>query len=87
MLSFLEYAEPVAVLPMHDSFIMKNGYEADLKASMQQHFNQMFGKTINIDMEYNDCSPTSLIVTYKNLDELVGNVQANETRLDAWRTS
>ena len=81
MLSFLEYAEPVAVLPMHDSFIMHHGYETELKTLMEQHFQQMFGQAINIDMEYGDYGPISIGPAPTDLDKLLEMETGADKRL------
>jgi len=87
MLSFLEYAKPVAVLPMHDSFIMHHGYEAELKAFMEQHFHQMFGQTINIDMQYGDFGSNPIGAVTTDLDELLAMQSGADKRLDRFLAS
>ena len=86
ILSFLEYAEPVAVLPMHDSFIMHHGYETELKTFMEQHFQQMFGQAINIDVGYENfgSNPTDAVPTH--LDKLLAMQSGADKRLEKFRS-
>lgn len=51
MLSFADYAAPVPVLPVHDSFIVHHGYENELREYMSQHFADMFGMEIQLNMD------------------------------------
>ena len=87
MLSFMDYTTPVTILPVHDSFIMHHGYEAELTQFMQAHFQEMFGCSINLGVEYGINGPAPLVVPSTDLDELLDNAQGNEKRLDAWRLS
>ena len=87
MLSFFEYATPVVVLPMHDSFIMHHGYETELKECMEQHFHQMFGQTINIEMEYGDYGPNPIGAVSKDLDELLAMQSGADKRLSKFFAS
>ena len=87
MLSFLEYAEPVAVLLMHDSFIMHHGYEPELKAFMEQHFQQMFGQAINIDVEYGNYGPNPIVAVPTDLDEILAMQSGADKRLDSFLAS
>ena len=57
MLSFINYPTPVPILPVHDSFIVHSGYEAELKQIMERHFQDMFGFNINIGIEYGVYGP------------------------------
>ena len=43
--------EEVLVLPIHDSFIVRKGYQADLADCMQQAFTQLTGATGSVDIE------------------------------------
>ena len=87
MLSFLEYAKPVVILPMHDSFIMHHGYETELKACMEQHFHQMFGQTINMDVEYGAYGPNPTGAVSKDLDELLAMQSGADKRLSNFLAS
>ena len=41
-----------AILPMHDSFILYQDLEDELKESMEKAFFEMFGVTPNVDLKY-----------------------------------
>ena len=81
MLSFIAYPSPVAILPMHDSFIIHRGYEAELKEFMELHFAKMFGQTINIDVEYSSHEANSTTPVTTDLDELLAMQAGHDKRL------
>ena len=81
MLSFMDYATPVTILPVHDSFIMHQGYQNELAQYMQTHFQEMFGFNINIGLEYGVHGPSPLMTASTDLDELLNDVTGAEKRL------
>ena len=87
MLSFMDYATPITILPVHDSFIMHHGYETELKQFMQQQFYEMFGLNINIGVDYGDYGPRPAKPVTSDLDELLSEMTGAEKRLDTWRAS
>lgn len=42
-----------AILPMHDSFILHHGLEAELREAMEEAFKEMFGVSCKVDLKYN----------------------------------
>jgi|GEM_PF-1168223 len=42
-----------AILPMHDSFILHHGLEAELRETMEEAFKDMFGVSCRVDLKYN----------------------------------
>ena len=42
-----------AILPMHDSFIIHHGLEAELREAMERAFVDMFGVSCRVDLKYN----------------------------------
>ena len=90
MLNFMDYATPVTILPVHDSFIMHHGYETELKEFMQQHFYEIFGCSINVGIEYDDYGPHSEKPVTKDFDLLLSEMSGAEMsgaekRLLLWR--
>ena len=86
MLSFMDYATPVTILPVHDSFIMHHGYQSELAQFMQAHFHEMFGFNINIGLEYGVHGPSPSITASTDVDKLLDNVTSAEKRLGAWHS-
>lgn len=86
MLSFIAYPSPVAILPMHDSFIIHRGYEAELKEFMELHFAEIFGQTINIDVEYSSHGANSTTPVTTDLDALLAMQAGHDKRLAKFRS-
>jgi hypothetical protein len=85
MLSFMDYATPVTILPVHDSFIMHHGYQDELAQFMQAHFQDMFGFNINIGLEYGVQGPYVEMHTTDNVDDLLDNMTGSDKRFWAFR--
>ncbi len=63
-----------AILPMHDSFTIHHGLEAELRTEMEAGFKQMFGVSCRVDLKY-----SSLLETRKESgdesDECTGTLR------------
>ena len=85
----------IAILPLHDSFLMHNGYEASLEPVMRSAFEEVVGAPPKIDRKepdkvllqdaFDDDDPFGPVTT-DDLDELLADLDVGyEHRLAAFR--
>jgi len=85
----------IAILPLHDSFLMHNGYETSLEPVMRSAFEEVVGTSPKIDRKepekvhlqdaIDEVDPFGLVTT-NDLDELLAELDVGyELRLSAFR--
>ena len=93
MLKFIDYQN--SILPVHDSFLVQNGYESALEQYMQDFIRERFDRNIEVKKqikmekplpEFDPNNLSSVFVTH-NIEELHHLYKiGHERRLDAFRS-
>lgn len=80
----------IPILPLHDSFLMHDGYQAELEDVMQRAFRDVVGVPAKVDAKdkyslFNEELETSEQPVTDDIYELLGAMQGHDLRLDAFR--